>query len=325
MAGAVLHEPDAHLGGGGLGVRERLISRSSISQRPEGWTVFAASRGSGSGGASSAAGTCDNRPSCCTRHPRAAGCSRHCRGASSSGTADLSAGTLTLRDDLFLVDHTSTAGAHRPPAVVRSYEACDGASASAQIRAVSNATRSARAQLATAPLPIVAIIFFGTHYERLPLLRLYERYFAQTVYMSPRAEIHSSLRRAAGRGAVGAVGAGSAPWPSAPRALSYHCAHGLKATYACVADIARRALAAPPPPGHPRAAHGGVQRGGGVGDGGGSVGGGGGVLYFHFDLWIQPWRLRPAASLGSVWRLLWALPAGRIHIKQGGPTRLLPL
>jgi hypothetical protein len=232
---------------------------------------------------------------------------------------------------------------------VRAYEACDGATALSQIRTVSNATLSARAQLAAAPLPIVAVIFFGTHYERLPLLRLYEPYFAQTVYMSPRAEIHSALRRTGGERSVAAPAAGSTSSTSSPswdpwaRALSYQCIHGLKTTYVCVADIGQRVQrvlgslfqdqARVPQAGRSRA---------------GSFEGsllGGGVLYFHFDLWVQPWRMlaHDSASVLTTarqWRMLahdsasvrasrlaslWALPPGRIHLKQAGLTHLMPL
>ena len=318
------------LPGGELVERERPISRSSISQRSEGWTVYGGTASSSSS-SSSATGTCSSRPpSCCARHPRAAGCSRH-RRAVSGATAQFS-GTLTLRDDLFLIESASGLGAHHPPAVVRAYEACDGATALAQIRTVSNATLSARAQLAAAPLPIVAVIFFGTHYERLPLLRLYEPYFAQTVYMSPRAEIHSALRRTGGERAVAAPAAGSMSWDPWARALSYQCVHGLKATYACVADIGQRAFTAlfrqqarEPQVGSSRA-----------GDLEGSLAfpnlegslAGGGVLYFHFDLWVQPWRMLAhdsASARASRLASLWSLPSGRIHLKQAGPTHLMPL
>jgi hypothetical protein len=313
------------LPGGDLVERERLISRSSISQRSEGWTVYGGTASSSSSSSSSATGTCNNRPpSCCTRHPRAEGCSRHRRAV--SGAPARFSGTLTLRDDLFLIESASGHGPHHPPAVVRAYEACDGATALAQIRTVSNATLSARARLAAAPLPIVAVIFFGTHYERLPLLRLYEPYFAQTVYMSPRAEIHSALRRTGGERSVAAPAAGSTSTPSWDpwaRAISYQCVHGLKATYVCVADIGQRVLGAlfqkqarEPQAGRSRA--GGLE---------GSLLGGG-VLYFHFDLWVQPWRMlaHDSASVrASRLASLWALPPGRIHLKQAGPTHLMPL
>lgn len=57
-----------------------------------------------------------------------------------------------------------------------------------------------------------------------------------------------------------------------------------------------------------------------------------GSLFFHFDLWVQPWALLPGqSSVESVamrealLRLVWAAPEGRIMQKQSGPTKLLPL
>ena len=275
--------------------RSRLIPRAAISQRADGWTVF------GSAAAASDTNGCGGRPSCCTRHPRASGCGSHHRRSGGRIASARLAGSLTLRDDFWLADdRAAPSSRNQPPAVVRAYEACDGAAAAtAQVRASRNATRIARAQLATVPLPIVAVIFFGTHYERLPLLRAYERYFERTVYMSPRAEIHQALRR------TDRV-AGVAEERSA---TSHHCGRGIKETYACVADVASRALASST-----------------------SLRG---VLYFHFDLWLQPWRLlrspqvRGGRSEGHAaaeeLSMLWALPPGRIVLKQGGATRLLPL
>ena len=55
---------------------------------------------------------------------------------------------------------------------------------------------------------------------------------------------------------------------------------------------------------------------------------GGGVLYFHFDLWVQPWRMLAhdsASARASRLASLWSLPSGRIHLKQAGPTHLMPL
>ena len=42
---------------------------------------------------------------------------------------------------------------------------------------------------------MLGIIYFGTHFERLPLLRAaYEPYFQTTVYMSPKEDIGRALR-----------------------------------------------------------------------------------------------------------------------------------
>lgn len=241
---------------------------------------------------------------------------------------------MRLRDDLFL-DRGHQRRPGDPPAVVRAYEWCDhaGAGAEAALRTEDNATRGIRAARAADPLPIVAAIFFGTHLERLSLLRVYESYFARVVYMSLSAEITKLVHGGRKRAVRG-------------RAHAYHCRHGLKATYACVAEVALAHAT-------------GLE----------------GTLYLHFDLWIKPWellhhlatpatatvaatagmaameassperrlmrwRLRrlvqsapaqsaPAPSTGraaaELLRTVWALPAERIMLKQGGPTRLLPL
>ena len=76
-----------------------------------------------------------------------------------------------------------------------------------------------------------------------------------------------------------------------------HCRFGIKGTYACAAEAA--------------ATH-------------GSAVGIRGLLYFHFDMWVQPWRLLPSAQ-PSVLDAVWALPAGRLMAKTGAPTRLVPL
>ena len=76
----------------------------------------------------------------------------------------------------------------------------------------------------------------------------------------------------------------------------HHCRSLLKTTYTCVAEIAKRHGTAP-----------GVR----------------GVLYFHFDLWVQPWEL--ARSSSGMWDSPWALPPYRIMVKAPGPTRLLPI
>ena len=75
-----------------------------------------------------------------------------------------------------------------------------------------------------------------------------------------------------------------------------HCRFGIKGTYACAAEGA--------------ATH-------------GSAVGMRGLLYFHFDMWVQPWRLPPRRSRRCSMR--WALPAGRLMAKTGAPTRLVPL
>ena len=237
--------------------RIRAVPRAALVQLEEGWTALRAS---------TAASTCK-------RHPRAPGCGR---GRPFQPPA--SAESVTLRDDLFLGESLP----HKPPAVVRAYEACevDGADQLARER---NASRAAREALVIAPLPVVAIIFFGTHFERLPLLRAaYEPYFARLVFMSPKAEIADALKRSEPR-----LRQQSQP----SRSFAHRCSRGIKATYACVAEVARE---------HVRGAL-------------------AGVLYLHFDLWVQPWRLQ--LPLRSVW----ALPAGRIMLKASGPTRLLPL
>ena len=183
------------------------------------------------------------------------------------------------------------------------------------------AHRTSCEPIAASPLPVVAVIYFGTHFERLPLLRAaYEPYFQRIVYMSPRAEIASALRplRAAASTSQSSSATSLAPSSATHRATAhpYHCGLGLKLTYACVADIALTHGASDP----------GLR----------------GVLFFHFDLWIQPWRLfapSPAAPEGRgigaaspthlarspLLDRTWALPAGRIMLKAGGSTRLLPI
>ena len=78
-----------------------------------------------------------------------------------------------LRDDL----HLEAVSIGLP--VVRAYEACDTSnSAAAQIAHERNVSRAARIAMAVSPLPVVAILFFGTHFERLPLLHIaYQSYF----------------------------------------------------------------------------------------------------------------------------------------------------
>jgi hypothetical protein len=230
---------------------------------------------------------------CCVRHPRAAGCN----GARSTPAARTpQSASISLHEDLFLRDGQRTGDA---PKVVRAYEACSAQEdVAAHIKHERNATRAARAALLTHPLPVVGIIFFGTHLERLALVRsAYEPYFHSLVFMSPSA----AITQAGLPGRSDRAG-------SLRRHVYHHCRKGLKCTYACVADVAIAAGSAP-----------GVQ----------------GVLYFHFDMWLHPWSLlRPSTlsanpmggeTTATMLDSLWALPAGRIMIKAPGPTRLLPL
>ena len=117
------------------------------------------------------------------------------------------------------------------PAVVRSYASCQPvAAARDSLAAARNASRAARAALAASPLPVLAIIYFGTHLERLAALRAYEHYFWRVVYMSPSAAIGGALERSP---APATRGAGV----RAP-ARAYHCRRSVKTTYACVVDAA---------------------------------------------------------------------------------------
>lgn len=250
--------------------------------------------------AKSGATICNGRRSCCKRHPKAADCGKASEAMLSSAADAGSSSTLQLREDLFLVagGPLLAADAGSPPAVVRSYEACD-ADASSQVRAAANRTRAARVALMASPLPIVAVIFFGTHLERLPLLRAYELYFERVVYMAPTAKIATALRSSAAAN-------GARRYRRRAVATAEHCISGLKATYACVARVA--------------AACGSSARG---------------VLYWHFDLWVKPWKLIELASGSAAatghpsWSklldALWTVPEGRMMLKASGPTRLLPL
>jgi hypothetical protein len=126
------------------------------------------------------------------------------------------------------------------------------------------------------------------------------------VYMATTHTVHDILQRSASAGVRVDV----------QRVHAHHCRLGLKETYACVAEVAARMHASDRP-----------QRG---------------VLYFHFDLWLQPWRIltvgdppsvsTPAVETSSLppsanrrLSMLWALPRERILLKKGGPTQLLPL
>ena len=200
-----------------------------------------------------------------------------------------------LRDDLFLKPRRGAARASAAPAVVRGYLACmPEARSHALLRRALNRTARARAEAVAVPLPVLAVVYFGTHLERLATLRAYERYFKRVVYMSPSKAIADALRRTEAR-------------RTAVRASTYHCLLPNKVTYACFAAVA--------------AAHGDGTRG---------------ALYFHFDMWLQPWALLRGAGANpdvraaagaqhSLLDSLWAAPAGRIMQKQAGPTHLLPL
>ena len=102
---------------------------------------------------------------------------------------------LTLRDDLFLDGPGMADVVAGAQAVVRSYEACEPeAKASALLHRALNETRPARHAAMAAPLPILAIVYFGTHHERVHAVRPYELYFERLVYMSPAREIVRTVR-----------------------------------------------------------------------------------------------------------------------------------
>jgi hypothetical protein len=154
------------------------------------------------------------RRACCERHPRARGC---------GPTHDGSTRTYVL-DDLYLRPEPRNprhGGSSASPPVIRSFTACErGAAAAAAVQHALNQTARARTQLADSPLPILAAIYFGTHYERLPTLRAYERYFQRVVYVSPSPEIATALRMSdRAISAPGAVAEGRSGWP--PR--THHC------------------------------------------------------------------------------------------------------
>ena len=221
----------------------------AIVQREEGWTAYtscSASSGRPCRRAATATSptaapgsSCGGRALCCKRHPRTADCSHQGRPlapllSSKSGFGGGRLNPTILRDDLFLLAPNARASSRDSP-VVRSYEACDR-DAAFQVEAAANRTRAARAELAATPVPIVAVIFFGAHHDRLPLLRVYERYFAAVVYMSPREEITQMLRSSGGGGSGGRGWRGGRGGLSSPpsstsrhvRASTYHCKLGLK-------------------------------------------------------------------------------------------------
>ena len=227
---------------------------------------------------------------CCKRHPRTSSCQQQqqhkdqlgrrpshldvepdrpaAASVASSGT------TVHLRDDMFIVHRSGDRDDRRPtnasilaaPPVVRAYEACAATDVvDRRLQAAWQASSSARTAVIEAPLPIAAILFFGTHLERLPLLRAaYSPYFHSLVFMSLSAEILSHGRR---HNAT-----------LRQRHHYHHCRSLLKTTYTCVSDVAARYTR------HP-----GVR----------------GILYLHFDLWVQPWELaRPSSPiLDAPWAL----------------------
>eukprot|EP00964_Phaeocystis_antarctica_P150275 scaffold117674_cov72-Phaeocystis_antarctica.AAC.2 len=183
--------------------------------------------------------------SCCRRHPRA--CTRVEQAASSRTSEAAHSRRVMLRDDLFLDSRDAA------PAVVRSYEACEPeAQLRLRLRGTLNATLAARRVAVAAPLPILAVIYFGTHHERLHAVRAYERYFRRLVYMSPSREIVRAVSELRSRG--GSSGA---------EVHAHHCTRWIKATYMCLASVAPALMD-------------GLR----------------GALYMHFDLWLQPWSLR---------------------------------
>ena len=306
----------------------RPIQPSQLTVGAEGWTTLHAPATAPPAG-SNVAVCATHDAACCIRHPRACRTQQQpmAAAAARAGKGQRAAAPLLLRDDLFLEGRwRSAVASHATPGaphVVRAYDDCspNRQFVAAAVHRARNASRAAQRALAASPLPVVAVIYFGTHFERLPLLRAaYEPYFQRIVYMSPRAEVASALRplRAAASTSQSSSAPSLAPSSATHRATAhpYHCGLGLKLTYACVADIALTHGASDP----------GLR----------------GVLFFHFDLWIQPWRLfapSPAAPEGRgigaaspthlarspLLDRTWALPAGRIMLKAGGSTRLLPI
>lgn len=120
-------------------------------------------------------------------------------------------------DDLYLAlpKPQNNSGAVK---VVRGYLACaPEAEADAELQRTANQTASLRAKIYASPLPVLAVVNFGTHPERLSLLRAYEHYFARVVYMSPSPSIADELRDHAKQRPVA-------------RAATYHCSWPIKVT-----------------------------------------------------------------------------------------------
>lgn len=279
------------------------ISRHAVHHGSEGWTTLRSTKAPTPyvSHASAFTEACTAGSECCLRHPRAQSCRRamHLAVAPAVDRSNKAAGGappttlysptgLVLRDDLYLEEQhsklrPSNLSVSAAPAVVRAYEACEPDSR-AFLRHERNATEVSRRALAAEPLPIVAIIFFGTHTERLPAMRTaYAPYFRSLVFMTLTA-------RAGPRAAADARIGG--------HHHHYHCRAGLKATYACVAHVADTHGAAT-----------GIR---------GVL-----YFHFDLWLrpWsllqVASWPSEPLDSL-------WALPPGRIMIKASGPTRLLP-
>lgn len=147
----------------------------------EGWTNLL----SPSHGRSARLSACPstlNRPSCCRRHPRAPGCRKDVPSSVS----------LLIGDDMYLKPRGQSAAA-LAPSVVRGFLSCSS-EANAQLSQKQNETAHRRADLWASPLPVLAIVYFGTHLERLSSLRAYERYFTHVVYMSPSSAVETALQ-----------------------------------------------------------------------------------------------------------------------------------
>ena len=273
----------------------RPIRPENLQHGAEGWTTLLPASSTSFIGQRTGATSCSAGSKCCKRHPRTPSC-RHSKQPATIGHDSRQRGTsgLMLRDDLFLEDpHIQSqqlpiTSAKAAPAVVRAYEACEADSAEL-LRRARNETAAARRALSTQPLPIAAVLFFGTHTERLPAIRTaYAPYFASLVFMTLGARRPSS------------VGAGE---------HHHRCRAGLKSTYACVAEVAATFGSAPGIRGvlylhfdmwiHPwRLGH---------------------LTTF------RPSAGAAAAATSTSLDALWSLPPARIMIKANGPTRLLPL
>ena len=166
----------------------------------EGWTNLVSSSTRVVAASGGCAATLRPR-ACCERHPRASGCGPPRSGASTR---------TMVRDDLFLEPGSRRSSASAPP-VLRGYLACTSdARSQALLHRAANQTARRRAEAAASRLPVLAIVYFGTHHERLGSLRAYELYFERVVYMSPSEAIGTALlSTAASRPIV--------------RAASYHC------------------------------------------------------------------------------------------------------
>ena len=267
--------------------------RGALVHGAEGWTTLRPARigvaAVQNGGAQAASSLeCTIGSLCCKRHPRTASC----RGGGGSAAAAAASSTIQVRDDLYVLDGVANTTVV-PPAVVRAYEACDAADAlESKLKQAQAESAAARSALQAKPLPIAAIIFFGTHLERLPLIReTYEPYFDTLIFMALSRDI---------------VNKGRSRRKSMPNQHYHFCRDGLKATYACVASLTATHAAKP-----------GIR---------GVL-----YLHFDLWLkpWeLLPPLASAASSTASVPSLLdtpWALPPQRIMIKAPGPTRLLPL